>query len=130
MASVALKGDELSYLVVADKRGYRGMANANAMVPVLHVALDPKLLYNVFFDKPIADKNWSCTEDEKGMPKECRQLRGGMKISWVSRQGQQRVLEIDSPKAFLQINIHTYDGPVKADDPKFDLKIPDSYKLI
>ncbi len=130
IASVALKGDELSYLIVAEKRGYRGMSSPAAMMPVLRIPLDPKLLYNVFFDKPIADKNWSCTEDEKGMPKECKQLRGGMKITWTSREGVKRILEIDHPKAFLQINIHSFDGSVKADDPKFDLKIPDSFKLI
>ena len=67
IASVALKGDELAYLIVAEKRGYRGMSSASAMVPVLRIPLDPKLLYNLFFDKPITDKNWSCTEDEKGM---------------------------------------------------------------
>lgn len=130
IASLALKGDALSYLIVAEKRGYRGMSSAAAMTPVLRIPLDPKLLYNIFFDQPITDKSWSCTEDEKGMPKECKQLRGSMKITWVTRQGSQRVLEIEHPKAFLQINIHTYDGPVEPNDPKFDLKIPDSFQLI
>lgn len=130
LASLALNGEELVYILPQEKRAYRGLASSNAMAHVIRVPLNPKLLYNIFFDLPIAEKNWSCTKDKNDLLAECRTVRGDLKIKWVSREKGQRVLEIEHAKAFLQINIHKYTGEVKPNDPKFNLKVPDSFKLI
>lgn len=130
LASLSLNGDDLKYILPPEKKSYRGIASAAAMQPILRIPMDPKLLYNLFFDIPISDKNWSCTQDKNGFLKDCQTMRGDLKIKWVSRSGEQRVLEVDHAKAFLQINIHKFKGAVSAKDPKLDLKIPDSYKAI
>ncbi|MEK6554989.1 MAG: hypothetical protein AABZ31_07110 [Bdellovibrionota bacterium] len=128
IASLALNGEELSYVLVQTKQAYRGMASASAMVPVIRVPMNPKFLYNIFFDQPIVEKNWTCTKDKNDMLKECKTR--DLKITWVSREGAARVLEIEHPKAFLQINIYKYQGDVSPTDSKFTLKIPDAFKLI
>jgi hypothetical protein len=128
IASLTLNGEELSYILAQTKQAYRGMATASAMVPVIRVPMNPKLLYNIFFDQPIVEKNWSCTKDKNDLLKECKTK--DLKITWVSREGAARVLEIEHAKAFLQINIHKYGGEVSPTDAKFNLKIPDSFKLL
>ena len=130
LASLTLNGEELKYILPQEKKAFRGVAAPQAMTAVLKMPLNPKLLYNIFFDLPISEKGWSCTKDKSDLLLECKTVKGDLKIKWVTRSAQQRVLEVEHAKAFLQINIHKFKGEVKANDSKFDLKIPDNFKLI
>jgi hypothetical protein len=130
LASLTLKGQNLTFIIVPDKVGYRGMSSRTALQPVLKIPLDPALLYNVFFDQPISNKNWTCTQDTKGLIAECKELRGGLKITWVSRDRDNRTIEISHPSATMQINIYEFDKDPDLSDAKLQLKVPDSFKMI
>lgn len=130
LASLTLRGQDLTFIVVPDKIGYRGMTSREALRPVLQVPIDPTLLYHVFFDQPVAQKNWSCTNDDKGLLKECRELRGSLRIEWKSRDREKRTIEIAHPSATMQINIYQFERDADLADDKFDLKVPNSFKVI
>jgi hypothetical protein len=130
LASLTLKGQELTFIVIPDKVGYRGQTGRNALAPILKVPIDPILLYNVFFDQPVQNKNWTCTDDAKGLLAECKELRGSLKIKWVSRDREKRTIEITHATATMQINIYDYEKDADLSDAKFDLKVPDSFKVI
>lgn len=130
LASLTLKGQELTFIVVPEKIGYRGQSSRSALQPVLRIPLDPALLYNVFFDQPVAQKNWTCVNDEKGKLAECKEVRGSLKINWVSRDREKRTVEISHPSAKLQISIYEFHSNPDLTDEKLNLKIPDSFKVI
>lgn len=130
LASLTLRGQELTFIVVPEKVGYRGQTGRAALQPVLKIPIDPALLYNVFFDQPVTQKNWTCTNDEKGKLAECKEVRGSLKINWVSRDREKRTIEISHASAKMQINIYEFNKNPDLSDEKLNLKVPDSFKVI
>jgi hypothetical protein len=127
VASLVLDGDKLTYVLIESKQYYQGQPTAAAIKPILGVALNPSLLFNVFFDLPIEDKSWSCTEDKKGFLTECRTDAADIAIRWGERHGRRKLVTIENPTGLVQINVSSFQPKVGAN---FELTPPKSFRAI
>lgn len=128
LASVLLQDGELEYLSVQDKTLYKMRADRESLRRLLKVPLDPPVLYNILFDRGIADKNWSCSEDQKGRPQSCVELRTKLRVEWAQREGVKRVIDVEHPDATLQMNLYGFKKQVVDPQNAFQLKVPPSFK--
>lgn len=128
VASFLLKENEVSYAIHTQKRFVSGPASEKSMGPLLNVNVDPRWLYNVFFDEPIANKNWSCTKDPEGLVQNCERLQDGMKIVWSERQSERKRVTISNSQFELQILVKGFQPKVQSPEKVYSLSAPDSYK--
>lgn len=124
VAALVMNEDQVKYILFRQKRYYEGESSSRVLKPILSVPLDPRLLFNVLFDQPIENKNWSCTKDEKGFLANCESPSEGLKVTWKDRKGRKKAIFIEHEKAELQMNISSFTP--KADDV-FSLKAPKSF---
>ena len=129
LASVLLKGSNLEYLNISEKTVYKTKASRESLLGLMRVPIEPKALFNVFFDRAIENKNWSCISDERGFLKTCKDLKTGLLIEWVSREGKKRAISFNHPNASVQINLYEFEGKISDPSKAFELKIPSSFKV-
>ncbi|MCB0351394.1 MAG: hypothetical protein KDD38_09440 [Bdellovibrionales bacterium] len=129
IASVLLDGNELQYLNVSSKTLTTTKSNREALRELLKVPIEPQALYNVFFDHPMEDKNWSCETEPNGFLKSCKDLKSGVKIEWVSREGAKRTIDIQHPTASIQMNLYSFESKIDDLNKAFTLKVPSSFKV-
>jgi hypothetical protein len=127
VASLVINGKRLTYVLIDSKQYYQGEPTSAALKPVLGVPLNPKLLYNVFFDLPIEDKSWTCTQDKSGYLIECREAGTELVIRWGERQGRRKLVTIDHPIGLVQINVSSFQPKVGAN---FELTPPKGFRVI
>lgn len=127
VASLVMDGDQLTYVLMESKQYYQGASTATALKPVLAVPLSPRLLYNIFFDLPIEDKSWSCTQDKEGYLSECREAGSETVVRWTGRQGRRKLVSVEHPNGLVQINVSAFQPKVEA---KFELNPPKRFKAI
>lgn len=125
VASIVLNGDKVEYILFRQKKFYSGVSNDRVLKPILSVPLDPQLFYNILFDEPVADKNWSCTKNQKGFLVNCENLQQGLKVTWKDRKGRKKSIHIEHARAEIQMNIKSFTP--RADDV-FVLKAPPSFR--
>lgn len=125
VAALVMDDDDVKYILFRQKRFYEGRATSRALKPILSIPLNPRLLYNLLFDQPIADKNWSCTKDEKGFLAACESPMEGLKVTWKDRKGRRKAIYVEHEKAEIQMNISSFTPRA---DEVFSLKAPKSFK--
>ena len=128
VASLVMNDNKVSYMLVRQKKYFSGPSNSRVLRPMISVPMDPKVLHNVLFDLPIAEKSWSCSKDSKSYLAECKNLRSGLKIKWTQRNGSQRVIEIDHKLARLQMNLKNFYNHTEKKKSLFTLQPPKSFK--
>lgn len=128
LASAVILPAEVNVLVPPDRVFYTGRPTARAMERSLGMPIPPQILHNILFDVPIENKNWECIFDEDNYLKECKSARGNVRVSWISRSGQERTIEIDHPNALLQFNIYRFRPRPRIDENTFKLEAPESFR--
>ena len=128
VASFLMKDAEVSYAIHTQKRFISGPASEKALSPLLNVSVDPRWLYNVFFDLPISEKNWTCQSSVENVVESCSRLQDGMKIVWSERQGERKRVTISGAKFELQILVKGFRPKVQSPEKAFSLNAPDGYK--
>ena len=128
--SLVTTDEGVEYILVRQKKYYRGENSEMAMKPILNMPLDPNHLRNLIFQMPIADKDWSCT-DQEGVLRDCLNMRRRIKVMWKKDKSDRPLIDIRySRRARVQINVRDvseFDG-----DPEktFKLKVPKSFKKV
>lgn len=130
VASMLVTQDKLQYLVVANKQMVESKPNKDAMAQILKIPMEPTVLYNVLFDRPIENKNWSCTNDEQNYLKQCKELRSKLTVDWKSREGHKRIIDIQHSSGSVQLNLTDFNSSVSNPDQAFSLSAPASFKVI
>lgn len=125
VAALVLDDEEVKYILFRQKRYYEGQASERVLKPILSIPLNPRLLFNILFDVPIADKNWSCSKGKDGFLTECSSSSEGLKVTWKDRKGRKKAIFIEHEKAELQMNISSFKP--RAEDV-FTLKAPESFQ--
>lgn len=124
------RGDQVEYIVVKEKKYVRTSADANALKEILPVPINPQRLLNVFFESPIQDKNWSCTE-KSGQLQSCKELGSNLTIRWEKQPDGRRRVEIEYPKVTnIQINIYEYEEGYSDKKNLFELPVPKNFRVI
>ncbi|MGE0764120.1 MAG: hypothetical protein AB7N80_12640 [Bdellovibrionales bacterium] len=130
VASLVMNGNAMTYVLIEQKQYYKGAATAGALKPILAMPLEPKLLYNVMFDLPIADKSWTCTSDNKGYLSECKNMGSETTIRWSERQGRRKLISLDHASGSVQISVSKFQPKVEDRAQLFELLPPKSFKAL
>lgn len=130
VASMVMQEKQLTYVLMEKKQYYQGNATEDALARVINIPVNPHLLYNLFFDLPVTEKSWACTQDSKGFLTECKQAKNNLLLRWADRHGRRKVLYIDHPDGSLQINVNTFQPKVEGRAGLFELKPPASFRQI
>lgn len=124
------RGSDVEYIVVKEKRYVRTKADANSLKEILPLPINPQRLLNVFFETPIEDKNWSCTE-KSGQLQSCKEMGSNLSIKWEKQADGRRRVEIDYPKVTaIQINIYDYDESYNDKKDIFTIPVPKNFRVI
>jgi hypothetical protein len=130
LGSLLLVGDRFEYLNVQDKTYQSGQATRDSLASLLYIPLHPSAFYNLLFEKPMADKNWSCTSNEKGFLVSCKDLKAKLDIEWKGREGEKRTIGIDHAKGSVQLNLYDFEAGVSDPDKAFQLTVPESFRRL
>lgn len=129
VASLAMKEDNIEYVLMRDKRLIRGKSNSKALKPLIEVPLDPMVLHNVVFDIPIENPDWNCQIDPSDFPVQCTNEKEGLIIEWSDRAVDSKLVKILHSKAELQMKFMTYKPNVENPEKVFTLKVPKGFKI-
>lgn len=127
---IVLNNKILEVALPQQKTYYKGKSRASALKPLLSISLDPQVFYAIYFDRPIENKNWSCTNDESGFIKECLNMKSKLKITWSARLGKKKTVFIKHRKIKVQLNIRDFSPILENEEKLFKLRVPKGYKKI
>lgn len=130
VASLAVDAKEVRYILFDSKKFYFGSPQPDVMRPILAIPFDPRWLHNILFDEPIAEKSWTCENDNSGFLKECRDSASGLKITWFAREGDRKSVLLQHTKATVQINVRSFQPKVEDRKNLFVLEAPAGYQKL
>lgn len=127
VASIALDGNTMTYVVPRKKTYYEGQATPQGFAKTLSFAFDPKLMMNVLFDKPVQQKGWIC-KSEGELVSECSQ--NNLKITWANRKSAEKTVVIVHPQYQIELKFHNFDVPNKVKDGLFTIHQPAGFNKV
>lgn len=116
IASFALDGANMSYILSRQKRFVSGPAEPRVMKDLIQIALAPEALVDLIFDRPLDEKFWSCTFDENHLPLLCAHRTSQLRITWSERDNEKRIVEIDAPAARVTMSLRETSSKVEVND--------------
>ena len=128
IASLLLKGDDISYAIHTQKRFISGSASEKALMPLFSIDVDPRWLYAIFFDETIPEKNWVCRKGLDLKIERCERAQDGLKIFWSERHGENKRVTLSNAKFELQILVKSFTTKVQSPERAFTLTPPEGYK--
>lgn len=130
LASLVLSDDEVKYLLLKQKKFFLGKPTPTALQPLISIPLDPVLLYNILFDKPIAQEGWACQKSADEFLSSCHSEKEQISMKFSDRVMDRKIVHIDHPKAHLQMNFVTYESQVQQKKNLFSLDAPKDFQVI
>lgn len=130
VASLYANDKQVQYLLVPQKKFYEGRASEQILKPVLSVPLNPNWLYNIVFDRPFTEKDWTCTQDSQGRVEQCQNLVKKMTVTWKDRMGERKTVLLDHSLGSLQMNFVTFDARVSDAGKAFQLDAPKNFERL
>ncbi|PIS10703.1 MAG: hypothetical protein COT73_07865 [Bdellovibrio sp. CG10_big_fil_rev_8_21_14_0_10_47_8] len=128
VASVLLRGDQIEYAVHTQKRYFSGPVTERSLRPLLHIQVEPRWFYPIFFDEPINNKNWTCLRDQNQVIASCERLEDHLKITWSEREGEKKRVTVANDQFDLQMVVKDFTTKVEAPEKVFSMQVPSSYK--
>lgn len=129
IASLVLNNDEIEYVLIQEKKFIRGKASANALKPLIHIPMDPRLLQNLVFDSPIEIEGWNCQFDKIDYLQLCQNDKAKLKMEWGDREPSNKLVKILHPKVELQMKFLKFEPVISNREKSFSLKIPPQFKI-
>lgn len=117
----ALDRGQMTLLLPRQKKAYQGMVSEKSLLPILNVALDPRILLPVFQGRPIP--NWECNDSHQ--LKECK--LPPYRVETTEKTLEQRKIQIEGPDFVALLVIQDPATKVQAEDKDFRLEIPEGY---
>lgn len=131
VGSLVWNDSQMQVLLAREKKFLSGPANADSMQTLLKMQLDPQALLDIFWNDPLPVREWSCVTDAVGgLVQSCKHKSLGITVVWQEREGRHRLIEVDSPKANVQLSIKELEEDVELKPSTFVLKAPESFQLI
>ena len=130
IGSYALNGNKVQYVLTQQKRYYSGPSTEKSTEPILLMALDPKHIVSLLFDRVPKDRNWSCELDEQNMLKNCSFKPGQLTVEWSQRVSDRRTMTLKSPKAELQLFLKEFSSKVQDSPGFFSIEKPKGFSTI
>jgi hypothetical protein len=130
VASFALSGESVAYAITRQKRYAKGPVSPDAMKDLIHISLDPNIIINLLFDRPLPRAQWDCKVDVNQLPETCVSREGDLKITWSERHPDKRLVQIEAPKADVTMSLNENQSKVRISDAVFELPMPAGFKSV
>jgi hypothetical protein len=130
VASMLLKGQDISYVVKPWKKYYFGSANEDSLVPILKMNVDPRWFYNFLYEEPLQADGWNCVFDQGGLLETCINSDLNYTITWSDREGKKKRVKVSSEKFEINLLVKDFKTLVEAPEGAFVLQGPDDYRKI
>lgn len=127
VASVAMNGNKMTYVVPQKKAHYEGAPTSQAFARTLNFALDPKLIMNVLFDQPVQQKGWTCKSEETFVS-ECS--HGTYKITWANRKSKEKTVVINHAQYQVELKFHSFKVPGSVKEEAFTIQKPEGFSKV
>ncbi len=129
VASVAMSGPEVRYILTQQKRFVEAPADADSLNRLVPVRISPKVLMAVLFERRLPETEWKCDrEAQSKLPIECVQADEGIVVRWIERNGRNRRVKIGAPEAEVEMVIDEAKSKVEMNEETFTLAPPNGYK--
>lgn len=128
VASFAMDGEKMSYILTRQKRFVSGPAEPRVMKDLIQIALAPETLIDLLFDRPLDEAQWTCSFDDKHLPLLCAHRTSQLRLSWSERTAENRIVEIDAPAARLTMSLRETSTKVEVNDALFQLSAPGGFQ--
>lgn len=134
LASFAMDQNKATCAVHTEKKYFSGAATPESLANVMKVEFNPKYFLNMFFDEPIAEKNWSCLQGSDKLVSKCERLSDKTSVEWKERSGERKRLVVLGNGFEIQILVKSFTTNVQAlssnGDNLFLIQPPSGYKTI
>lgn len=136
LASFVLNGDRVAYSLSRERRYVSGPAEAAMMRDLIAMAIDPKVILDILFDRMLNPSEWSCQVNENRLPQSCVNANlvaassGLIRIDWSERSQHKRVVKIQAPSADVTLVIRETSSKVEITDNLFTLQAPAGFRTV
>lgn len=128
VAAFVMDGDRTEYILFKQKAYYQGKTQPKVLLPILSLSMDPRLFFNLLFEEEPKGRNWSCSRDEQGFLKLCKDQSSDLSLEWTERKGERKTVEVQHPRSSLQINLNNFRPKVVENESMFKLRAPSGFK--
>jgi len=128
LASIALNGGEVRYLLPQDKRFVIAPAGADSFSQLVPVHIPPAALLAILFERQLPKEDWLCDFDAAGLAKFCSLRKEDVGVRWLERNGRNRRLKIISRDAEIEMVLDEAKSKVGSSQSIFVLTSPEGYK--
>jgi hypothetical protein len=122
--SLALNNENMTYLVVREKKYYTGPLSSRAMASILKINLDPRILFSLLFNQIPKDTTYACVSDDQGLPKVCEDKKTRIKISWLEKDSEKQIINIHHDRASIQLSLKLLKTKVASEEGLFEMTPP------
>jgi hypothetical protein len=130
ISSMLVEKEQVTLLLLRDKKFYKGPASSPRLFSALNLPLDPRIFLNILFDQPVEQKGWSCAKDAEGIVTECKNAGQNIRYTIADRSGAKRTVTVTHPRGSAQVNFTKFNsGPFDL-DKIFALPTPKSFGAI
>lgn len=130
LASLVINGKSVTYIVVPQKKYFKGKVSRTTLKRAIGVNINPNLLFPMIFEQPPASSDWICTKDKKGYLNKCLHEKDGIEMTWKNRDAGRKLVTFDHERAKIQMNFAGFDPEFLPTAKTYRLKIPRSFRRI
>lgn len=128
VASVLLNNQNIAYAIHPQKKFFSGHVSETSMRQILHVNLNPSWLLDAFFDMPVQENGWICTNGSDDLVSVCERANDHLKIEWRDRKGELKRVVISNDTYEVQILVKDFSPKVEKPEQTYTLVRPESYR--
>lgn len=129
VASIALSGQEVTYILSQEKRFIEVPASADALVRIVPIRVPPDVLLAILFERELPRGEWKCDIDRKNqLPMFCVHKGDDVAVKWIERNGRNRRLKITAKEAEVELVLDEAKSKVELKNDAFKLSPPSGFK--
>lgn len=127
LATFVMNNDNVTYVLVRDKKYFRGKPGPDIFKAVMPIPLDPRVMLDILFDLEPTVTGWQCQRDSANYLATCRNTEKALSIEWKKRDANKRVLLVSHPEGEMQLFLSQFRSKVEVADGTFVLEVPSSF---
>lgn len=130
LSSALIKDNSFEILDMKKRKFFSGRLSESSLKRLVSLPINPEILFNVLFDRPITSQGWKCEFGVSGYIKSCEKQSENLKIHWKNRKVKRKLIIISHPKSIVKINFTDFSHQLEERLNLFTLKVPKSFKRL
>lgn len=129
VASIALSGKEVFYILTQEKRFVEAPATSDALTRLVPVRISPTALLAVLFERELPAAEWKCDVDKTTkLNVFCSHKSAEVGVKWLERNGLNRRIKIIAKEADIEMVLDQAKSKVELNSEAFRLAMPAGYR--